>query len=293
MSLVENTSEKYLTNALANLLNLIEYKKIETPKIVGNKRALLIGINYLSIPQYKLNGCINDATNIYALLIQKFGYKAENIVLMTDNQYPDLLPTKINIINQINRLVSLTKSGDVLFLHYSGHGTQKRAVDQNEDANLESIKLDNCICPIDFNVNGLILDNDLKNILVHKIPIGAKLRAFFDACYSGSILDLEYLWKGGEVFYKQYDEEKLSQDILTISGSTDSQTSVDTYNEQKKEAEGALTMMLIRALINYSNNITWEDLLLMVRQFLHNDGYEQIPMLAVAETSISKNLIDI
>lgn len=268
------------------------------PSLTGVKRALLIGINYLNDPYNKLNGCINDVQNIKQLLITKFGYKAENIILLSDNQTGELYPSKQNIINHINKIVALLKSGDTLFLHYSGHGTQIRAKDGNENLNTDTRGEDDCICPCDFdNYNGpdgFVTDNVLKELLVNKIPKGAKLRAFFDCCHSGSILDLEYMWKKNEEYYKQYSDERLSDDIITISGCRDSQTSADSWNAQKKEAAGALTMMLIKALTNTPTiNTTWKDLVLLVRHYLADTGYSQLPLLSVSNKTLGVRQVDL
>src|SRR5690349_4891089 len=87
------------------------------------KRALLIGINYYKTPNNQLNGCINDVNEIKLLLLQ-LGYKAANIVMMTDKFSGILEPTKKNILAQIDLLVSKVVAGDTVMLHYSGHGTQ-------------------------------------------------------------------------------------------------------------------------------------------------------------------------
>src|SRR5258706_2340165 len=92
------------------------------------KRALLIGINYIGTPS-ELNGCIIDVKNIKKLLMSNFKYLEQNIVMMTDDVMP--FPTKQNMLNEINKIVALTKPGDVLFMHYSGHGSQ--VYDKNGD----------------------------------------------------------------------------------------------------------------------------------------------------------------
>ncbi len=112
--------------------------------ITGTRRALLIGINYFDDPNNRLNGCVNDVKNIREVLISFYGYKAENIVLMSDDQTGPMRPTKANILSQINKMVSLLKSGDVMFLHYSGHGTQIQSVDGDERNNLDTPNQDDC-----------------------------------------------------------------------------------------------------------------------------------------------------
>ena len=264
----------------------------------GTKWALLIGINYIKNPSNGLNGCINDIKSIKDLLVSTFGYKAENIVLMSDDQSGQMEPTKQNMLDQINKAVASVKSGDTLFVHYSGHGTQVRDLDNDEKNNQDTPGKDNCLCPCDFNKysgdSGFITDDVLKEILVNKIPIGAKLRAFFDCCHSGSALDLEYLWKNNEDFTKVSAPERQSDNILLISGCKDNQTSADSWNSQKKQAMGALTMALIKALTNTPTiKTSWKDLVLLVRHYLATDKYTQFPMLSVSNPIVSNGIVDL
>lgn len=268
------------------------------PTSVPTKRALLIGINYLSDSRNRLNGCINDVKSVKELLTGKFSYDPSNVVLMSDDQTGPMLPTKENILSQLNKAVSLTKPGDTLFIHYSGHGIQVTSLNDDEKTNEDTPNQDDCICPCDFNNyagnGGFILDDLLKEIVVNKIPAGAKLRAFFDCCHSGSVLDLEYIWKKDGDFAVSSAPELQSDDILLISGCRDSQTSADTYNAQKQQAMGALTMMLLKALANIGEiQTTWRDLLLLTRHYLADGGYPQFPMISVANKNTIYNVIDL
>ena len=265
---------------------------------IGNKRALLIGINYLEDINNRLNGCINDVNNIKQILINKFNYQAGLITVLTDDGKSNGIPTKNSIIANINNIVTLTKPGDTIYLHYSGHGSQLIAKNNNESNNVDTPGMDDCICPCDFNkysgAEGFITDNILREILVNKIPKGAKLRAVFDACHSASMLDLEYMWKGGEVYIKEHPNELQSSDIVLISGCRDNQTSADTYNTQQRQAQGALTMMLIKAL-NSEDIIkrNWRNLILRLRELLNQERYDQFPMLSVGDKLIGAKIIDL
>lgn len=286
----------FLTNLVTKPVTVQQPQTKIIPK--GIKRGLLIGINYIDNPFNKLNGCINDVNNIKALLVNKFMYNPTNITILTDDGKSNGIPTKMNIIQNINTLISLTKSGDTIYLHYSGHGSQVIATNGDESKNQDTMGMDDCICPCDFNKfigsTGFVTDNELRELLVDKIPKGAKLRAFFDACHSGSMLDLEYVWKNNEVFVKEHLDEKLSSDILLISGCKDSQTSADTFNLQQKQSQGALTMMLIKALT--SDDIlkrNWKNLVLRVKELLIKGGYSQTPMLSVGDKPVVKKVIDL
>ena len=83
----------------------------------GRRKALLIGINYFGTSG-ELAGCINDVHNVQRFLISNFGYKPEDMVLLTDDSSdPRALPTRENIIKGMNWLVSGAQRDDALFIH--------------------------------------------------------------------------------------------------------------------------------------------------------------------------------
>src|SRR6516165_1047602 len=141
------------------------------------KRALIVGINYFG-SSCQLSGCINDAHNIKNLLINKFNYSDVNMTVLTDDDVNNM-PTKANILNHLTQLVALTQPGDTLFISFSCHGGQIDDVDGDEKANFDTKGQDDVICPVDFTINGYIVDDDLKRDVVNKLPQGAKLRAIF------------------------------------------------------------------------------------------------------------------
>lgn len=86
----------------------------------GNRKALLIGINYFG-QKGELRGCINDVKNVSNFLISKYGYKREDMVILTDDQQnPVMQPTKDNMLRAMGWLVKDARPNDSLFFHYSG-----------------------------------------------------------------------------------------------------------------------------------------------------------------------------
>lgn len=78
--------------------------------------------------------------------------------------------------------------GDSLVFHYSGHGSQQRNYSGDE-----ADGYDETLCPLDFETQGMIVDDEINAALVRLIPHGAKLHALIDACHSGTVLDLPFL----------------------------------------------------------------------------------------------------
>lgn len=155
----------------------------------GKRKALCIGINYFG-QQGQLGGCINDVHNVSRFLINKFGYKMENIMMLTDDHdVAHQKPTKENIIHGMQWLVRGAAPNDSLFFHYSGHGGQTK--DKGGD---ETDGYDEVIYPLDYQSNGYIVDDMMHDIMVKPLPDGCRLTAIFDSCHSGSVLDLPYVY---------------------------------------------------------------------------------------------------
>jgi metacaspase-1 len=63
-------------------------------------------------------------------LMEVQGFEEKNIALLLDDD-KEYLPTKANIFWAIQSLVRNSRSGDVVFTHFSGHGS--RVKDENGD----------------------------------------------------------------------------------------------------------------------------------------------------------------
>ncbi|KAJ1740137.1 Ca(2+)-dependent cysteine protease [Coemansia sp. RSA 989] len=156
----------------------------------GRKRALLIGINYIGT-KHMLKGCINDVNNMKQFIIQHFGFKEEDMVILTDNQRqnPRRMPTHDNIIKAMKWLVSDARMNDSFFFHFSGHG-----ITVESETSEEIDGKDEAICPLDFETKGTIVDDDMNAIMVRPLPRGARLTAIFDCCHSATALDLPFMY---------------------------------------------------------------------------------------------------
>ncbi|KAJ2779223.1 Ca(2+)-dependent cysteine protease [Coemansia javaensis] len=156
----------------------------------GRKRALLIGINYTGT-KHMLKGCINDVHNIKKFIMEHFGFKEPDMVLLTDDQRdnPRRMPTRDNILKAMKWLVSDARMNDSFFFHYSGHGVSKYS-EKSEEID----GMDEFICPVDFEKNGMIIDDVMNSIMVRPLPAGARLTAIYDCCHSATILDLPFTY---------------------------------------------------------------------------------------------------
>ncbi|MFN8330198.1 MAG: caspase family protein [Saprospiraceae bacterium] len=108
------------------------------------KRALLIGVGkYPAEGGWASLSSANDLQLIKNVLIDK-GYKSEDIMALSDEN-----ATKSGIKECIEkRLLGAVRPGDIVYLHYSGHGQQKQDFDGDEVDGY-----DECIVPYDSPKN--------------------------------------------------------------------------------------------------------------------------------------------
>ncbi|GMG32870.1 unnamed protein product [Ambrosiozyma monospora] len=177
----------------------------------GNKKALLIGCNYIG-SKHALRGCINDVHNMYNFLL-KNGYSTDNIVMLTDDNRESVkVPLRANILRAMQWLVKNARSGDSLFFHYSGHGGQEKDTDGDEEDGM-----DDCIYPVDFETQGSIIDDIMNDYLVKPLVAGVRLTCIFDSCHSGTALDLPYTYRAQDGGIKEYNVWKESKgDAINI-----------------------------------------------------------------------------
>ena len=106
------------------------------------KRAVLIGVNRYRIPGADLRGCVPDVKNMSGLLQRKYGFDAGDISMLTDFD-----ATKTPLRRPSAGLIRGGKRGDVLLVHYSGHGSN--VPDDNGDEADDN--RDEILCPTDLD----------------------------------------------------------------------------------------------------------------------------------------------
>lgn len=249
--------------------------RIHYSKCNGRRKALCIGINYTGHSN-ELRGCVNDAKRVRQFLI-KNGYPAENIVLLSDDtRDPRSLPTRKNIIAAMKWLVRGAQPNDALFFHYSGHGGQTPDLDGDELDGFDEV-----IYPLDFKKNGHITDDEMHDLMVKPLPDDCRLTGLFDACHSGTVLDLPYIYsshgrlKGSHITDRARRRKATNADVISWSGCKDGQTSADTFHGGV--AVGAMSHAFVSALTANPTQ-SYQELLRSVRLILH-PRYSQKPQL--------------
>lgn len=136
------------------------------------KQALLVGINaYQGAP---LRGCINDVIVMQQILVKQFGFKQEDIKILTDKE-----ATKVNIVNGIKWLTQGVGSGDSIVFHYSGHGSQVMVDDMTSTDEVDG--RDEIICPVDLDWNDPLRDNELGSYF-KRVPKDCTTLVVLDCC---------------------------------------------------------------------------------------------------------------
>ena len=162
------------------------------------RRALLIGVNdYLAndpserqkrnrpnapsggdawIP-VDLRGAINDIEKMRGVLTSRYGFEENGIRVLADRD-----ATRSAILEAMRTIVEVSQPGDLVYIHFSGHGSQAR--DRNKDETDD--ELDETILSYDARTTGIpdITDDEIGAILA-----GLKTRnalIVLDSCHSGT-----------------------------------------------------------------------------------------------------------
>ncbi|CAK40301.1 caspase family protein [Aspergillus niger CBS 101883] len=180
----------------------------------GRRKALLIGINYIGQPN-QLRGCINDVTNMSTFLNEKYGYRREDMVILTDDQKnPMSIPNKANILRAMQWLVKDAQPNDSLFIHFSGHGGRTPDLDGDEEDGYDDV-----IYPLDYRTAGHIVDDDMHAIMVRPLRPGVRLTAIFDSCHSGTALDLPYVYSTQGILKEPNLAKEAAMDLFSAINS--------------------------------------------------------------------------
>lgn len=150
-------------------------------------RALCVGINQFEhLPTANwLNGCVNDANDVSALLTSQYGFADGDITILTDAQ-----ATKASVMAALSELKERATRGEIdrLVFSLSSHGTQ--IPDLNGDEEVD--QADEAFAMYDiqqagdaWDVGSVIVDDEL-HALFTGLPKGLLVEVVLDTCHSGS-----------------------------------------------------------------------------------------------------------
>ncbi|KAF9301873.1 Ca(2+)-dependent cysteine protease [Mortierella antarctica] len=210
------------------------------------KKALLIGINYFGDPN-QLLGCINDTRDVFGFLNGYYGFRYQDTVMLTDDQiYEDKRPTGANIRYWMKWLIKDAEPQDSLFFHYAGHGGRIKDFSYNgkaEHLGDEADGYDEIIYPSDYLRSGIISDDEMYDLLVKELPTGVQLTALVDACHSGTMLDLPYVYNGNHVTELEKFTRKKVGAMAAMSAEIDFDLPGSTNNVTQTQTQTTTTTM--------------------------------------------------
>jgi hypothetical protein len=263
------------------------------------KRALLIGINKYQIAGADLRGCVNDVQDLSAALTEFHGFKKRDITTLLDGA-----ATKKAMETGIRSLLRNAKKGDVVVLHYSGHGSNVP-----DDGSDEADGRDETLCPTDLDWDDPLRDDWLRTEF-DRLKEGVSFTVIMDCCHSGTntraILPPDapikerYLpspWglkatesrrslprKVSSELRRSPRAARKARDIVSadlaevlITGCRDTQTSADAFINGRYN--GALTFSLVDAIRKSSGRLTYNELHDRAASTLKARDFEQVPQL--------------
>lgn len=240
------------------------------------KKALLIGINYTILDnKLQLKGCISDSYKMKELITIHYGFKEEDITMLNDEvEDIEYLPTRTNILRELYELKKHSMD-DEIWIYYSGHGSYIRDINGDEEGKYDSVMM-----PLDYRKRGYILDDQLHKILN---DYKSKTVVIFDSCHSGTICDMP--WKFQYNTNNNFDIQKVSNAILenpnivTISSSLDTQTSLEIVYKQYNISIGVFTSILLLTLRDNNYNATISKIYNDVCEYMKKNNFEQLPLM--------------
>lgn len=166
-----------------------------TMAIARENHAILIGAStYPSLAErYWLVGPANDVDLVRRYLTSNphVPFAAENIKVLADGLDGAPAPTLAAIRQAMADLTARLRPDDFVYLHFSGHGSQAPARDENTELD----GLDELFLPVDIGpwddsigvVENALVDDEIGQMIASLRATGATVWAVFDSCHSGTV----------------------------------------------------------------------------------------------------------
>ena len=283
------------------------------------KRALVIGLGEQQDKAWnKINGD-KDVPFVQAML-KNAGFKYVTILINSQ-------ATKVGIVEAFKRMTASCKHGDVVYIHYSGHGQQMTDVHNDEKDGLDEswIPYDACRkASATYHGERHLTDDELNvylNVIRNKIGTKGKLLVVIDACHSGDgtrgeddeivrgvedtlVVDSQnarglyetfeaiksfFMGDNGKENVINTKAKPLAERWITISACRSDQVNV----EMKSPAVGKLTYALWKELKN-SDKVNNDELMRRIRKFVNRNTSSRPQQPEMTGEDINKyNITDI
>ena len=255
--------------------------------LAQTQRALLVGIDQY-VPEgtrgtargwSNLDGAENDVRLMQALLTARFGFPEDNVSLLLNTD-----ATRQGILDAIRaRLIEPSQSGDHVYFHYSGHGSQ--VVNRGST---EADSLDESIVPADAHAGVQdIRDKELRRLFNELLDKGVTLTLIFDSCHSGSVTRGIAPGKSRALRTSPVVVNDPSGPVpppqsrpgaLVISSAQDSEKAKEMTDDTGQK-HGAFTWSLARVLREAPAGLPSRLVFARVRALMRSHGFTQEPVL--------------
>ena len=283
------------------------------------KRALIIGLGEQQDKAWnKING--DKDVPLVQVMLKYAGFKS--VMTLVNRQ-----ATKVGIVGALKRMMASCKHGDVVYIHYSGHGQQMTDVHNDEKDGL-----DECWIPYDacrkasatYHGEKHLTDDELNvylNAIRNKIGAKGKLLVVIDACHSGDgtrgedddivrgvedtlvvdsqnarglyetfeAIKLFFMGDNSKENFINTKAKPLAERWITISACRSDQVNV----EMKSPAVGKLTYALWKELKN-SDKVNNDEFMRRIRKFVNRNTSSRPQQPEMTGEDINKyNITDI
>ena len=147
-------------------------------RLAMTRYALCIGINDYPDTDMNLAGCVNDANDWAA----EFAARGFAVTTLLNAQ-----AIKAEMQRAMRDLIGNARSGDLVTITFSGHGTYVYDISTTAVPGDESDGFDEALCPYDVvATNDPLIDDEIHAIFAAR-PAGVRLLLIADSCHSGTV----------------------------------------------------------------------------------------------------------
>jgi hypothetical protein len=219
----------------------------------------------------------------------------------------DKRATKKNILSDLKWLTKGAKTGETLVFWYSGHGSYQ--IDPHGD---EKDGKDECLVPHDYDTAGMIIDDEIQDVIQWLPPTGVNLEIFLDSCFSGTAtrsaaslqkreaqrirflpppIDSALIGNSDVVRNPIFSRQTMvipNINHVLWAGCKDTQTSAET--EIEGSPRGVFSYYMCKTLRETAGKITRKGLNTQVSHEIKKIGYDQVPVLEVSEAKMNQQV---
>jgi hypothetical protein len=168
-----------------------------TASHASEMRALIVGVSeYPNLAkQLQLEGPRNDVVRARDVLTQR-GFAMQNIKVLADGVSGAALPTRNNILAELDRFANTAGKDDFIFLYFAGHGSQQPADLRTAEGRAEADGLYETFLPRDVGqwsgsvgtVKNALIKTELRDAVDRILAKGAFVWGVFDTCHSATLV---------------------------------------------------------------------------------------------------------